>query len=479
VPQNASVPFVVVLVLSQLVPPPPPVGAAPTDGGWYMNQPLTLQNFPADSGTRGMSIFQVRPNDGGSYGDGNAFTSPPQNATQVQAFQVNPGFVPMHQSAWCWHAQWSNDAGYSGWSEEYCFRYDLHPPTLPVIVDGGVVVDGGLITLIFDPSFDDASGVAGYTMGFAFAPMETLQDNSYYEVTDGGPVHIREGVGPIDVGIIVYDIAGNSTVSDLAHVVITQTPTVLPTPDPPVMQITYDPSQIDVIAWSGGSYVTAFRTHAILDGGFGPWLPWFSQRNPSGGFGFYLPFEGPLAVETAAVDQLGNVSPWTQDSQTCGWDKTPPTAPASMTAAPGAGATVAQLTWPGSTDVWSGVDSYELDWAIDTGSFTALGVTDAGAYGVDTGAWGNFTFRVRSVDRAGNHSMWTVSNSLALLGPSDAGSVDAGAPDAGLLIPPDAGSAPDAGAATNRLAVGCGCGSAPGLDVLMLLSILAFRPRRR
>jgi hypothetical protein len=201
----------------------------------------------------------------------------------------------------------------------------------------------------------------------------------------------------------------------------------------------------------------------VLDGGFGPWLPWFTQPSNTGSYGFFLPFNGPMVIETAAIDNAGNVSDWSADSLVCGGDFTAPTAPASLTAMQnGSGVT---LQWPPGTDVWTGVGDYELEVSVDAGAFARAGSSDAGTFSAPLSP-GAYVFRVRSVDLAGNESPWTLSNLLTV--PADAGPafVDAG-------VRGDGGEPSEA----SSLDVHCGCTAAAQAPIFALLWGLARRRR--
>ena len=112
--------------------------------------------------------------------------------------------------------------------------------------------------------------------------------------------------------------------------------------------------------------------------------------------------EGTHTFHIEPVDKAGNVGP--AASHVFQVDRTPPPVPQPAVAGYSADGMTATISWPGVTDLYSGLDRYE--WRVDGG--VTLGTTVT-SIDITRGA-GEHTVEVRAVDVAGNETGWASVN---------------------------------------------------------------------
>ena len=128
------------------------------------------------------------------------------------------------------------------------------------------------------------------------------------------------------------------------------------------------------------------------------------------GTGTTVTAEGTTLVQVRSVDLAGNASAWTPGTagaaNTAKLDRTPPAAPTTLAGGSLTWSSAASITVTasGATDTsGSGVSGYEYETSTDGG--TTWGSPAAGT-SVATTAQGETVLRFRSVDNAGNRSVW-------------------------------------------------------------------------
>ncbi len=460
-------PVLVVMLLGPVPPAPGP--ASPLTGAWQnRDQYLDLGQFPSGSGAFLSSKFRLRPNDGGTWVMSNVVNSGDLSPGQQGWQALNVGFFGPHLESWCWQGAWANDAGYSAWSPEQCFRYDNLPPTPPGLDAGGIVIDGGWVTASFTPATDPASGVNGYWIAWRILPNTTdYQDTAFFGAKPSSPVQVALGPGNYEVQVVAQDNGINTSASAWVPITISLTSSVLTPPAAPIWSGPYTTGQANGIIWSGSSSRTAFRwRYHYADAGISDWAPWFTHTQATGNFGFWCGQPIPIEVQAAAIDALGNISPWSASSQLGGWDNDDPAPPPSFTVTADTVISAPQVRWQLtyalSSDYWTGVNSYAVESSFNGGPFTSW-ATNLNGGSVTTSSVtppGQYQYRIHAIDNAGRVSPWVNSAVIQIspfdagvdAGPADAGidagvdaGVDAGTPDAGVDAgPPDAGP-PDAG----------------------------------
>jgi hypothetical protein len=438
-------------VLAQV--PPPPVIVQPPAGGWLaVDAPVVLGTFPPDAGKVDSVEFQARPDDGGTWSQGNVVVAMSTAGKWVPGAAVGA----THLSAWCFRARWSNEAGVSGFSDERCVQFDLVPPSAPLITDVRVV--GGKVEVAFTPADDANSGVEGYWLLVYGSDPGAYGSSFNHGFTTGSPARTYLGLGSWRVSLETRDRARNYAGTELMPITVVPTMVELLQPDPPALRKRYASTAENVLVWSptDAGYIQHRYRFREADGGLSVWLPWDIFGSTIVQRDITLGRARPVIFQSASIDEAGNTSPWSIDSEEGGWDDESPSTP-NVTALVREGRLTVQSS---ASDEWSGVERFESELSRGTESRMAVG---------DTVSWevgpGTYSLSVRAFDRAGRASA-PMMKVISVNPPEIPGVADAGVPDAGAPTAPGA----------RELAVGCGCGQ---VGQGGLLGLLALRWRRR
>jgi large repetitive protein len=287
-------------------------------------------------------------------------------------------------------------------------KLDNTPPTPPTVVGGSSTWQSvASITINASASSDALSGFAGY---------------DYRTSTDGGTTWSAPMAASADtitaegttlVQFRARDNAGNATAWTPTGPTLASTARIdrtAPTAPSSVTggSLAWQTAPSVTITAAGASDATSglrgYNVRTSTNGG----ITW-SASTPISGPTFPVTAEGTTLVEFQAVDNAGNISPWTPASpgaaNTVMLDRTPPTLP-TITGGQGAGTCKHRLTVSatGSTDALSGFAHYDYRVSINGGSTWTATVTNASS--VTLTAKGTYIVQFHADDLAGNISAW-------------------------------------------------------------------------
>ena len=274
---------------------------------------------------------------------------------------------------------------------------DTTPPTAPTNLTA--TVSGTQINLSWTASTDNV-GVTGYKVErcqgsgcTTFAQIATPTATTY---SDTGLA-----AGTYSYRVRATDAAGNlSAYSNVASGVI---PDTTPPTAPSGLTATVSGSQIN-LSWTASTDNVGV-TGYLVERCQGTGCTTFAQigtptTTTYSDIGLSV---GTYSYRVRATDAAGNLSTYSNVASATITDTTPPTAPTNLTAA--VSGTQINLSWTASTDN-VGVTGYKVERCQGSGCTTFAQIaTPTGTTYSDTGlASGNYSYRVRAADAAGNLS---------------------------------------------------------------------------
>ncbi|MBZ5676611.1 MAG: fibronectin type III domain-containing protein [Acidobacteriia bacterium] len=277
---------------------------------------------------------------------------------------------------------------------------DTTPPTTPTNLTATPV--GTQINLSWTASTDNVA-VTGYLVErclgagcTTFAQIATPATTSY---SDPGL-----GAGIYNYRVRAKDAAGNlSPYSNVANGVI---PDTQPPTTPTNLTATASGSQIN-LSWTASTdnvAVTGYLVERCLGAG----CTTFAQIGTSATTSYSDPglAIGSYSYRVRATDAPGNLSGYSNVASGTITDTTPPTAPTNLTAT--VSGTQINLSWTASTDN-VGVTGYRVERCLGAGCTTVVQIATptTTSYSDPSLGAGNYNYRVRATDAAGNLSPYS------------------------------------------------------------------------
>ncbi|MFN7133981.1 MAG: hypothetical protein ACK4N5_18030, partial [Myxococcales bacterium] len=294
-------------------------------------------------------------------------------------------------------------AGNAGnWSESSApVRVDKTPPTSPGAPTASPNPTNDAATLSWAASSDPGgSGVASYAIersadsGASWTTLATTAAPSFIDEPPEGSFQYRVRARDAAGNTSAWAVATDALLVDLTAPSVPGQPAASPNPSNGALTVSW-PASSD----AGGAGLSKYELSVSTDGG-ASWSPLASTGAPTHTF---TPAEGSYRFRVRAIDGAGNGSPHSQESDAAIVDLTAPAAPGTPSATPNPGSGAHTVSWAAATDAGgSGVAAYEL-YRRDEGSTAwTLVTTQPGLSYAAQLPTGNFHYRVRALDAAGN-----------------------------------------------------------------------------
>jgi len=164
---------------------------------------------------------------------------------------------------------------------------------------------------------------------------------------------------------------------------------------------------------AGGSGIASYNVRRSADGG----ATWTTVATGVTGTSWTQSpavVAGGYLYQIQIVDVVGHTSAFSDNTNTVLVDTTPPSPPGAPVSSPNPSRGSATVSWVGSVDS-GGVASYQLDRSADGMTFASLASPTGESYAEVDLAQGEYYYRVRAVDAAGNVSANSMSSALLVV----------------------------------------------------------------
>ncbi len=292
----------------------------------------------------------------------------------------------------------------SDWSSGGSFSIDLTPPDSPSELS--FMVDEDDVVLDWNDSFDNMSGLSGYIMEYGF---NVDFNDATICSTSGSTFNLWDLVnGAYYWRVKAVDNNGNETewVQGDNIIIDNSAPTV---PLGIVIMKDDDSARLD---WSDSDdnltgvkgYIVEYASNSLFSNAT-------SYVAASSEMLINDLMDGNNFFRVKAVDNNGNESAWSE-TVALQIDESSPETPSGLTSVSDGGDV--SLDWQDSTDDLSGVKEYLIQLSSDADFLDAVSYVVSESYlDLTDQAYGNYYWRARAVDNAGNESEWTEVESFA------------------------------------------------------------------
>ncbi len=337
-----------------------------------------------------------------------------------------------------WRVKAQDNAGNTGnWSDVWTVNVDVNAPAAPILLypSDNSWIGNSRPTFQWENSSDDFSGVAYYEIEVDSDPnfaspviKDTTTANNYTP-----SLNLSDGTYYWRVRAV--DVANNT--GSWSQVFVFFVDTSAPAPPTGIAPINiilnYSLPQFSwTAADDNGSGVDYYEIQVSTSPDFSVIVISDSTTETFYNASTPLP-DGTYYWRVRAVDSVGNIGAWS-DGYTFTIDTTPPSPPQLLSPSNGEYLSSSpQLMWNESTDMYAGVDHYEIQ-VSTTSDFSNIVVEDSTlstSYTLPQLADGTYYWRVRAVDSVGNIGTWSDVFSF---------SIDSTPPTTPQLISPDEGA---------------------------------------